>query len=215
MLKIFIRLLCLWGNFFITFFKLSISDSKKISYIIRCLLLKTNDPEKWKGIHEMVAHNDIRKKKPELWKNNQLMVVDKIRKVWGMTQYNEEEIHTICGILEVKILIFTSLIRIWSKYQNYYFFFPGECIRSGSNGCKHSSLISKSLFISTRLHTKHNPHRWCKKAHNNKSSNKNKKRRSYHFELRLHVTSKWKQLYKHSKKSIFNSIFSIAEYTQT
>ncbi|XP_077284608.1 SET and MYND domain containing, arthropod-specific, member 4 isoform X2 [Arctopsyche grandis] len=68
---------------------------------IRCLLLKTNDPKKWKMLHEMVAHNSIRKKRVELWKSNQLMVVDKIRKMWGMTQYEEDEIHTICGILEV------------------------------------------------------------------------------------------------------------------
>lgn len=83
----------------------------------RCLLLKTNDPKKWKMLHEMVAHNSIRKKRVELWNSNQLMVVDKIRKMWGMTQYEENEIHTICGILEVWWLGSKICKKIGSKYK--------------------------------------------------------------------------------------------------
>jgi hypothetical protein len=49
----------------------------------------------------MEAHNDIRRKLPAIWRNNQENVVDRIRKEWGMTQYEEDIIHTICGILEV------------------------------------------------------------------------------------------------------------------
>ena len=49
----------------------------------------------------MESHNDIRRNIPVIWYNNQKNIVDKIYKDWNMKQYSEEEIHTICGILEV------------------------------------------------------------------------------------------------------------------
>lgn len=95
----------------------------------------------------MVAHNDIRKKKPELWKNNQLMVVDKIRKVWGMTQYNEEEIHTICGILEVKILIFTNLINNTNLIKISNFFFQVNAFEVGQMGASIRALYPRAYLL--------------------------------------------------------------------
>jgi hypothetical protein len=67
---------------------------------LRCLLLQS-DPARWQTLLTMEAHNDIRRKLPAIWRNNQENVVDRIRNEWGMTQYDEDIIHTICGILEV------------------------------------------------------------------------------------------------------------------
>lgn len=53
----------------------------------------------------MEHHNAIRKKIPDVWNGNQINVVNRIIKDWGLTEYNEEEIHTICGILEVDFFI--------------------------------------------------------------------------------------------------------------
>lgn len=47
----------------------------------------------------MEAHNELRRARGDLWPINERTVVQRIRK-WGL-QYDPEEIHTICGILEV------------------------------------------------------------------------------------------------------------------
>lgn len=49
----------------------------------------------------MEAHNEIRKEIPALWDRNQRIIVDRIRNQWQMSQFDEMEIHTVCGILEV------------------------------------------------------------------------------------------------------------------
>lgn len=36
-----------------------------------------------------------------LWTRNQKILVDRIRNQWMLSEFSEEEIHTICGILEV------------------------------------------------------------------------------------------------------------------
>lgn len=66
---------------------------------LRCLLLKNTD--KWDILTSMESHNKIRKEIPIIWNTNQVTVVDRIIKDWELTQYSEEEIHTICGIMEV------------------------------------------------------------------------------------------------------------------
>lgn len=66
---------------------------------LRCLLLKNTD--KWEILKSMESHNSIRRKIPIIWDTNQVTVVDQLRKHWELTQYSEEEIHTICGIMEV------------------------------------------------------------------------------------------------------------------
>lgn len=50
---------------------------------------------------QMEAHNEIRKSIPDVWALNQKHVVDRIRKEWGLTEFSEDEIHNICGLLEV------------------------------------------------------------------------------------------------------------------
>lgn len=38
---------------------------------------------------------------PALWDRNQKTIVNRVRNQWNLLQFSEEEIHRICGILEV------------------------------------------------------------------------------------------------------------------
>lgn len=86
--------------------KLLAADSSNLTplYLVvvplRCLLLQS-DTDKWHTLLTMESHNKIRRKLPSIWRNNQENVINRIRKEWGMVQYEEDLIHTICGILEV------------------------------------------------------------------------------------------------------------------
>lgn len=51
----------------------------------------------------MEPHNEIRKNIPIVWQSNQTNVVDRIRNEWGLKEYEEMEIHTVCGVLEVSL----------------------------------------------------------------------------------------------------------------
>lgn len=68
---------------------------------LRCLILKTTDPSSYDILMDMESHNEIRRNIPDLWNLNQIRVVDRIIKDWALTEFTEDEIHTICGILEV------------------------------------------------------------------------------------------------------------------
>jgi len=61
------------------------------------LLLKRNDPEKWRQLNEMEAHNKIRRNIPSLWMRNQELVVDRVRRQWGYDEFTEDEVHTVCN----------------------------------------------------------------------------------------------------------------------
>lgn len=50
---------------------------------------------------EMEAHNDIRKNITWLWTRNQTRIVNRIHNEWKIDDFTEEEIHTVCGIIEV------------------------------------------------------------------------------------------------------------------
>lgn len=81
--------------------KLTIRQMYEVILPLRCLLLKANDKMKWEKLQTMEAHNDIRKLIPRLWNRNQCVIVKMIRTTWGIKDFSEEEIHTVCGILEV------------------------------------------------------------------------------------------------------------------
>ncbi|CAG4942892.1 unnamed protein product [Parnassius apollo] len=76
-----------------------LKDSYHALTPLRCLLLKTEDPEKWKAVSAMEAHNELRLARGDIWPMNEKNVVQRIKK-WGL-RYEDEEIHTVCGILEV------------------------------------------------------------------------------------------------------------------
>lgn len=68
---------------------------------LRCLLLKTSNTTKWQNIMKMEAHNDIRRKIPSLWGRNQEVIVNRLKNSWNIKAFTDEEIHTICGVIEV------------------------------------------------------------------------------------------------------------------
>lgn len=45
--------------------------------------------------------DEIGKSIPALWNRNQEKIVNRIRNQWNLQQFSEDEIHRICGILEV------------------------------------------------------------------------------------------------------------------
>lgn len=69
---------------------------------LRLLLAKDSNPERWETeVKLMEAHNDERKE-TYIWENNQINVVDYLRNVCKLAdRFDEELIHTVCGILEV------------------------------------------------------------------------------------------------------------------
>ncbi|KAG5676267.1 hypothetical protein PVAND_006115 [Polypedilum vanderplanki] len=69
--------------------------------ILRCLMLKSSSQQLWEKLNEMESHCDIRKRIPELWERNEKTIVNRIRNKWNLLQFSTEEIHRMCGILEV------------------------------------------------------------------------------------------------------------------
>ncbi|XP_053685897.1 SET domain-containing protein SmydA-8 [Sabethes cyaneus] len=70
-------------------------------FALRCLLLKQADPERYAQLLEMDPLNSVRQGITSLWKRNQEVIVRRIRDEWNFLEFTEEEIHTICGIIEV------------------------------------------------------------------------------------------------------------------
>lgn len=63
---------------------------------LRCLLLKKKSKSKWKLLEKMESHDQVRRKISDVWELNENTVVKKLQKY-----FDPQEIHTICGILEV------------------------------------------------------------------------------------------------------------------
>lgn len=81
-----------------------LTDSQLYNAVVplRCLLLSTHEPALWHSLMSMEAHNHIRRALPSIWQYNQTTAVDRIRTQWKLTDYSEDDIHTVCGILEVQ-----------------------------------------------------------------------------------------------------------------
>lgn len=50
---------------------------------------------------QFTVEMNVGKAIPALWNRNQTVIVDRIRNGWNLLQFSEEEIHRMCGILEV------------------------------------------------------------------------------------------------------------------
>uniref|UniRef100_A0A182R8I9 SET domain-containing protein n=1 Tax=Anopheles funestus TaxID=62324 RepID=A0A182R8I9_ANOFN len=69
---------------------------------LRCMLLKTVDFAMYDRLLDMDPLNDVRQQIPKLWNRNQKDIVQRIRNDWGFEmEFTEQELHTICGIIEV------------------------------------------------------------------------------------------------------------------
>ncbi|KAK9727535.1 SET domain [Popillia japonica] len=116
---------------------------------LRCLLLKAMDSKKYEKILSMENHNEIRRNIPELWNLNQTTVVDKIRKDWGLVEFSEDEIHSVCvepepnhedeihsvcGILEVNCFEVGHNISIRGLYPSAFLgILEVNCFEVGHN----------------------------------------------------------------------------------
>ncbi|XP_058064802.1 SET domain-containing protein SmydA-8 [Anopheles bellator] len=80
-------------------------DELKLMYeavlTLRCMLLQTVDPSLYAGILEMDPLNSVRQAIPKLWNRNQKAIVGRIRDEWAFQEFSEQELHTICGVIEV------------------------------------------------------------------------------------------------------------------
>ncbi|KAL7024018.1 hypothetical protein ACKWTF_012873 [Chironomus riparius] len=85
--------------------------------------MRQAEHDKWIKISEMESHNKIRRNIPTLWDRNQELIVDRIRYQWGYKEFSEDEIHTICGILEV------------------------NSFEVGTNGCRARALFPEAYLI--------------------------------------------------------------------
>ncbi|XP_055536040.1 SET domain-containing protein SmydA-8 [Wyeomyia smithii] len=70
-------------------------------FALRCLLLKYVDRQRYAQLLDMDPLNSVRQGIPSLWKRNQECIVRRIREEWNFVEFSEEEIHTMCGIIEV------------------------------------------------------------------------------------------------------------------
>ncbi|XP_053659241.1 SET domain-containing protein SmydA-8 [Anopheles marshallii] len=69
---------------------------------LRCMLLKTVDFASYDRLLDMEPLNDVRQQIPKLWNRNHKEIVQRIRNDWGFAaEFTEQELHTICGIIEV------------------------------------------------------------------------------------------------------------------
>ncbi|RVE47687.1 hypothetical protein evm_007676 [Chilo suppressalis] len=76
-----------------------LKDSYHALMPLRCLLLKKHDPSKWEKVSQMEAHNELRRARGDIFPLNERLVVRRLQ-AWKLP-YEPEEIHTVCGILEV------------------------------------------------------------------------------------------------------------------
>lgn len=62
-------------------------------------MLKYQNPQGWKTLMKLEAHNEIRKSLA-LWRDNVINVVDVIMRDWGLGDlFTEEDAHTVSEIL--------------------------------------------------------------------------------------------------------------------
>lgn len=87
---------------------------------LRCLAQKSSNPALWDKIIQMESHTQERKKIESLWTTNQKKVVVVIRNDWGLTEFDEELIHQVCGVLEVNAFEVGSGLR--AIYPTAYLF---------------------------------------------------------------------------------------------
>lgn len=154
---------------------------------LRCLILKTTDPSSYAILMGMESHNDIRKNIQDLWALNQTRVVNRIVKDWKLTEFSEDEIHTICGILEVRV----QIVRLFYFFYYYWLLtiYTGKRVRNRTRWCEHSWIVPHVVFAVSRLCPEHESHRWRKNlSFNHKGVDENSAGTPDYFKLRLHFT---------------------------
>lgn len=78
-----------------------IKNLYELIFIVRVLLMKKHNPDKYEIIMKMESHLEMRKENKDLWKHYEKNVVERLRNEWKGTDFSEFEIHKICGIVDV------------------------------------------------------------------------------------------------------------------
>lgn len=79
----------------------AIKNLYEIILPLRILQMKTHCPENYKQILTMEPHLKLRRLNTVLWEHYQTNIVTKFLVEWKVKEYTEEEIHTVCGIIDV------------------------------------------------------------------------------------------------------------------
>jgi len=88
-----------------------VRDLYELVLIVRIVLLRESDPEKYELIRRMESHTELRRENGALWQHYEQKVVRRLKEEWQLTtigteteteaEAEAEELHEICGILDV------------------------------------------------------------------------------------------------------------------
>lgn len=67
----------------------------------RCLQLRRRNPKEWQRLLTLEPHNDHRRTLTDLWHRNEVNTVKFLRERCGMTDFDEDLIHSVLGFADV------------------------------------------------------------------------------------------------------------------
>ncbi|XP_017045855.2 SET domain-containing protein SmydA-8 [Drosophila ficusphila] len=100
-----------------------VRDLYELVMIVRILLLRQHDPEQFALIARMESHTEERRQNEALWQHYEKKVVQRLRVTWQLEDLAEEQVHEVCGILDV------------------------NCFEIGQNGAKARTLYPSAFLL--------------------------------------------------------------------
>ncbi|KAH8304072.1 hypothetical protein KR059_000002, partial [Drosophila kikkawai] len=100
-----------------------VRDLYELVMIVRILLLRQHDPEQFQLIARMESHTEERRKNAVLWQHYEEKVVQRLRQDWQLEDLPAEQVHEVCGILDV------------------------NCFEIGQNGSKARTLYPSAFLL--------------------------------------------------------------------
>ena len=123
--------------------------------VLRILLLRDSEPERWQIIDRMMDHEKEHKAKIENWEFYKEKVVDFIRIKCDLeSKFTEDEVFHVLGVLDVNSVRIHAETQMQVKmlFSNYY---PLMCIMKTFDICRTYLHIESSIFVLTRLDRDH------------------------------------------------------------
>nr|XP_036677093.1 SET domain-containing protein SmydA-8 [Drosophila suzukii] len=100
-----------------------VRDLYELVMIVRILLLRQHDPEQFALIARMESHTEERRQNAVLWRHYEEKVVQRLRGTWQLEDLEAEQVHEVCGILDV------------------------NCFEIGQNGAKARTLYPSAFLL--------------------------------------------------------------------
>ncbi|EDX02031.1 SET domain-containing protein SmydA-8 isoform X2 [Drosophila yakuba] len=100
-----------------------VRDLYELVMIVRILLLRQHDPEQFALIARMESHTEERRQNAVLWRHYEEKVVQRLRVTWQLEDLEAEQVHDVCGILDV------------------------NCFEIGQNGAKARTLYPSAFLL--------------------------------------------------------------------